>query len=441
MSDAPSTTDRPQQATMGAWMVVGAAALHVLGSFDNMSNLRSIETKERVDEALEAAEGGLGVSQEQMLQLMHGGLLVSAAAATAAIFLGVMAFRRDRIAPRVLIGLSVLMLLGSLMFDPLWAMFVAAGTALLWSGPARDWFAGREVRPSRFELAMKESRDKSVEGGPADRPSSDGARPWPPTTSAPPPPVTPPPAQDQPEPHAPSYGQPQPEPHASPYGQPQQPNPYAPPPPVHGLGAVPTSLAQGHRPGQRASAPTGVKAAGWVTLVASSLALVGMAFTLFALFAARSQVIAEIERAIRTEPRLDQLPAGFGADEIAAATAVVVVVMLIWSVVAMALAILVMRGHNWARIVLVISAAVTALICLLGMPATLVHALAAVVVVILLVTPEANKYFREGGPAMNSSGHSSGHQPFPGPPPPTFTQPPPREQDPKRDEDGKPPVW
>ncbi|RYE79976.1 MAG: hypothetical protein EOO74_02865, partial [Myxococcales bacterium] len=139
MSDTPDRSGRPHQAGMGAWMVIAAAAIHVLGSFDAMRGLRSIETKERVDEALRSMAGsGLQMTRDQMLDVMHIGVLVSGAAATAAVVMGIQALRRDRTAPWVLILLSVLVIGGSIMFDPLMGMFVGAGTALLWSGPDRD---------------------------------------------------------------------------------------------------------------------------------------------------------------------------------------------------------------------------------------------------------------------------------------------------------------
>ena len=445
MSEAPDRDARPQQATLGAGMVIAAGVLHVFGSFDHMRNLRSVETKERLDSTLSTPSGGsLGINQDQLLDWMHVGLLVSAAAATAAIVMGIQALRRESVAPKVLIGLSALTLLGAVLLDPLMGMFLAAGTAMLWSGPARDWFAHRPVRASRLELAMSETPREPQQGAePPQAPQT-----WPTQSEQP--------SWQQPQAPAP-YGAPQP---------PQQaPHPYG--APAYGLGAPQQQWAPQRRPG----APGPVKAAALITVIATGLVAVVYAFLIVAIFAAQDQIMAELER----NPQVQDLNIT-GADLrniIVAAS----IFLLIWSVIAMVLAVLTWRRQNWARIMLIVSAVVTALMGLLALPFSLLHIAAAISVVVLLLTGPAREWFNrtpqfqapypgQPGAPGNLPGYGQGQQypPYQQPPqqqyqqqqPPPYQQQPPQGNDqqppqnpqqqgdqsgPPRDEDGKPPVW
>src|SRR5699024_10981521 len=70
-----------------------------------------------------------------------------------------------------------------------------------------------------------------------------------------------------------------------------------------------------------------------------------------------------------------------------------VVVMVIWAVAACVLAWLAWRGHGWARIVLVVSSAITAVLSLLSLPSSVLNLLAAVAVIVLLFTRSANDWY------------------------------------------------
>lgn len=416
---------------MGAWMVIAAAAIHVLGSFDQMRGLRSIETKERIDEALRSMAGsGLGMTRDQMFDVMHVGLLVSAAAATAAIVMGIQALRRDRTAPWVLIGLSVLVFGGSLMFDPLMGMFLGAGTALLWSGPARDWFAGRPVRMSRMEVAMSEMNQPRPEGEPEPRhPTGPEPTASPPTQPGQPeqPPYSAPPQPAQP----PAYG--------------QAPHPYGQPPPAYGYGAVPpygqpTAPPPGFAP-TSGGAPSSVKTASIITIVMGALTALGSAFTMVALLLLpRDEIERALDQAMSTDPQLQEVLGEIDLAQLIAMVGVVLGVFVFWAAIATLLAIMTWRGHNWARILLVVSAGVSALFGLFGLPGTALHVLAAIGVIVLLLLPASNAWFRGGRALAGPYPGQPGYQPNPyqAQPPQQY---PPQQQDPHRDENGKPPVW
>jgi uncharacterized membrane protein YhaH (DUF805 family) len=93
-------------------------------------------------------------------------------------------------------------------------------------------------------------------------------------------------------------------------------------------------------------------------------------------------------------------------------------VCIFWSLAAIVLAGLTLRGYNWARLLLAVSAAVSALVSVFAFPFGLLSAAGAVISVILLFVGGANAWFsqRSGWP----------RPPYGGPPPP----PPPPGQKP-----------
>lgn len=444
MSDAPRRTGRPPQVTFGAGTVIAAAAIHVLSSFDAMSGLRTVDSKDRAQEIIKSAgSSGFDLTQAEVLDLMHTGVLISGAAAAAAVVMGIYALRGHRAAPPMLAVLSALVVLGSLLTDPLMGMVLAAGTVVLWSGPARDWFAGRPVRPSRVELALAESRRGGAAG-----PTPDSRRP---SASAPPPPADPgvptdPPPAAQPAPYQPTAAQ------QPPYRTPQQAGP-----PVYGL-----HQAGQRRPGKGSwsgPVPAVVRAAALITIVTSTMVAMLYVLCLLLLAFAREPILAELRR----NPDVQRVDLA-GAD-LVAVVAIASVFLLVWSLSALVLAVLTWRGHNWARILLIMSSVVMVLLCVVGLPVTLPLLLAGGAVVALLLMPQAREYFTGGrfiappsaptGPAP--WGSAQDQSPY-GPPPSQGTQPPrdqlpppsnpggqppapPAPQDPTKDEDGKPPVW
>jgi presenilin-like A22 family membrane protease len=169
----------------------------------------------------------------------------------------------------------------------------------------------------------------------------------------------------------------------NPYGQPQQPiDPYG-QQPAYGAPYPQTTRDHDKRPGT-------VTAAGITTIV-----LAGLSFLLYAVVAlltvvARDDMIDAIEDELTADQR-DQL----GADQLATVLTVIVVVFAVWCLIAVFLGIFAMRRSNVARILLVISAVMTALISLLGITSgvSVVTLAGAVAVIVLLFTGGANDWF------------------------------------------------
>lgn len=382
MSDAPSRNGRPQQVSFGAGTVIAAGAIHVLSSFDEMRGLRTVDSKDRIREIIESAgNSGLTLTSGEVLDLMHIGVLVSAAAAAGAVVMGIYALRRHRGAPITLAGLSILVLLGSVFTDPVMGMVLAAGTAMLWTGPARDWFAGRAVRPSRTQAALgqglrNERSPDPMSGGQAGGQSGSGQGGHGSDRGEPQPPAAP----GQVPSGGPSGG---PVPwEQRPAGQYYYPS----------SDRRPWQPAQGWGPaGPGVPAPAIVKAAALITIVASALVAMLFALCLVLLAVAREPILNEVRK------NADFRELDLNESQLVAVAAAASVVLLVWSLIAIGLAVLTWRGHNWARIVLILSTVVMVLLCLLGIPVTLPLLLAGLAVLMALVAPPARGYFRRSG--------------------------------------------
>jgi hypothetical protein len=95
------------------------------------------------------------------------------------------------------------------------------------------------------------------------------------------------------------------------------------------------------------------------------------------------------------------------------------------------LAFLAFRGHNWARITLVVSSAVTFLVCLAAFPFGLAHMIVAAVVIVLLFTGGANGWFARRTRPAYPPGYYPPQQAHDVPPRQEYDAPPGRdEQDP-----------
>jgi hypothetical protein len=173
--DAPGP--RPRQVTVGGWVVAVASALLVVTVFDATTHLHSVETRDAVTDALTTDWKGLGLSVDDALAVIRWALLVAGVAAAATGVLGVFVLQRH-VAARVALTVAAVPLVlsapiggsgrsGSAAAVFLLGAVVAAGTALLWTEPARDWFAGRSPRaaapgataavPARRGVAMPTS--------------------------------------------------------------------------------------------------------------------------------------------------------------------------------------------------------------------------------------------------------------------------------------------
>ena len=141
--------------------------------------------------------------------------------------------------------------------------------------------------------------------------------------------------------------------------------------------------------------PGTVTAAGIITIILSGLSTLLFGVFLVALLVARDDVLDEIE----TQPGFQD--AGFTADDLFAAAVVFLAIFAIWCLIATILGVFVLRRSNVARILLVISCAVTILASLIGISSgiSVVTMIAAIAVIVLLFTGGAGAWFkRQAGP-------------------------------------------
>lgn len=248
-----------------------------------------------------------------------------------------------------------------------------------------------------------------------------------------------PPSYDPPTaPTAQPYGQAHPQAHGQqPYGQ----QPYGQQP----------GQPYGQQPGQPYGSPADpdrrpgtVTAAGVVTLLTSGLVAVASVVGLIAILAARETM----ERELLNQPELEQ--AGLDVTDVYGAVLGVIVVLVVWSLAACAFGVMVLRRSKAGRILLVVSASVTALLSLLGIGSLVsaVPLLAAIAAIVLLFTGGANPWFaRTGGgqgygqpyaqpygqQPQQPYGDPYGAQPY-GQQPPTYPQQPAAPPPPQTDE-------
>jgi len=183
----------------------------------------------------------------------------------------------------------------------------------------------------------------------------------------------------------PPWGPPPPE---NPYGQQPPANPYGQQPPANPYGQPGAPYGQPARDPERR--PGTVTAAGIVTIVLSGLSFLLYSVVALLTLVARDDMIDAIEDELTADQRDT-----FGGDDLATFITVIMVVFAVWCLIALVLAIFAMRRSNVARILLVVSSAVTALVSLLGIASgvSAVTLIAGVAVIVLLFTGGANEWY------------------------------------------------
>jgi hypothetical protein len=159
--------------------------------------------------------------------------------------------------------------------------------------------------------------------------------------------------------------------------------------------------------------PTAVTVAAWLTWGFSGLLVLFFSLMVLVILVDHAALVEALQR---NKEIADQ---GLSGDEILGALWVTCAVAITWALAAMALAVLAYRRVELGRILLLVSAALSALVCLVAVPVGWLNAAAALVCVALLNRPSTKAWFR---------GRDVPPRPQPGPPAP----PQPRE---------KPPVW
>jgi hypothetical protein len=404
---------------MAGGFVIGGSIFLVLTVFDTITRLQSVEMRDEITTVLTSSTGaGLGLSVSDALSLMRVGLMVAGACAAAAAVLGVYVFQRNRAARLALSVLAVPILLTAPLTGGLVGALVAVATLMLWSGPARDWFAGRPVRqltpPERdsgsgsgsgpWETTMPSAGDRNHGHGagpaatPDDVPSASslstaGSSTAPGTTSG--------------------------------FGV----------PPTGRLDAPPASWPPAYAAvGRRSTPPVTVKVACILTWVFSGVVALLYLGAMVALVVAQDRIVDYVVGV----PEWQR--ANLDPDMVLPVLWVGCLMFLGWSLGACLLAWFTWRRHNWARWLLVVSATVTLVAALFAFPVGMLHQLAAALTIGGLLGTAARAWFagttwpppgpgQPGGwpppqQGLPQSQHPTGPPPQDGPPP-----------------GGKPPVW
>lgn len=353
MSDS-KTLPRPPQVTLAGWIAIVGSVFVVFSVYDVVASGRSIETRERVIDALDQPPlSGSGVTLEQALGFLHGLALVAGACAVAAAILGAYVLQCSKSARLALTIIAPVLFLSGMVTGGFMSSMVAVAAVMLWTAPARDWFNG--IAPQRSAIDVP----------------------------------APPPRVDEPASKTPHDSEPRayvgfggdqravPEGTSREQGS-QQYDPKAPATadPIH------------ERPTQ--PRPREVLQACLLTWIFSGVVFCGMLLAIVG-FAASPDLIKEV---YESDDRFTD--ADLDIDQLRAATIVVGAVFGVWSLVAVVLAVFTFLGHNWARITLIISAATTGLLGLalmIAAPLLALVSVAAVLSIVMLTRARTNAWF------------------------------------------------
>ena len=147
---------------MAAGFVIGGSVFLLLTVFDSLTTLNSVDMRDEIARMLSSPTGeGLGLTMSQALASMRVGLMVAGACAAATAVLGVYVLKPNRGARLALSILAVPILLTAPLTGGITGALVVVAILMLWTGPARDWFAGRPVR----ELPVRGNPDKPANQG------------------------------------------------------------------------------------------------------------------------------------------------------------------------------------------------------------------------------------------------------------------------------------
>lgn len=427
---------------MAGWVALTGSALLVLTLFDSMGQIRSIEMRDSINEFLATSPGaGLGLDRAEILNILRGTMFFAGAAGAAATVLAIYVLQGNQGARIGFTIAAVAIILTAPVTGSPFAVLVAVAAAMLWTRPARDWFAGRPAASARkegrgiFGSSEQPRPGANQSGGNGPSTGGSGSPEWQRPPDSPSDRPVPPPTQGFGAPtasNAPSYpeqGQPQQQSQQQPQQQPQQ-GAQQQPQPQSGYGAQGQApYGQGQQGGQQGQSwqpsaygqqpqqyggyppyrqapnpdkrPTTVTVAVWLTWVLAGLTAVVFGFVMLAMLAAKDQLI----EGIQAEPEFQQL--GVSSDDLIALLWVTCAIVLFWCASAIVLASFAYRRQNWARIALAASSAVTVLFSIAGITSvvSLVTLIGAGAVIVLLFTGGANQWY--------SSGRSGGYPSYP----------------------------
>lgn len=153
-----STEQRPPQVTLAAAIVIAASVMVLMSAWGRVSGLRSLETRESVEEFLSGAPGSeMGLGREDVLAILQVSSVVAAVCAVTTAILGWYVLKRDKTARLALLVAAVPLFFTGLVIGGFASSFVAAATVMLWMEPAREWFTtGRWTPPPPRQAPERE---------------------------------------------------------------------------------------------------------------------------------------------------------------------------------------------------------------------------------------------------------------------------------------------
>jgi len=366
------TDQRPPQVTLASGIIMFSSLIVLVSAWERVSTLRSLETQQSIQEFLvEAPFSSLGLDASGATELLRITCLVAAACACATAILGWYVRKPDRSARLGLSLFAVPVFVTGLVAGGLAGSFVAAGAAMLWVMPAREWFAtGRWTPPApppekdpqarRTPFAGRGGRSgQARESGQSTPPSLVGPNgPSGPDVSAP---TAPPPA-------------------TRPFGEQRLDDVAAP--------------HREHQPRheQLLHARPGAMVAAFVITVVTA----GGLLTLSLLWLAIAGLSPEFLRSALEQQQPDLFDDGLSFGELRSTLVAYAVSFVVWSLVALALAGFAMARRDWARRGLMVIAAFSAGGCLVFVSATplvVIPAAAAVATVVCLRRIEVRQWF------------------------------------------------
>jgi hypothetical protein len=194
MSPATRTSalERPRQVSVAGSLTIAGSAMALILMIITMGQIESVEMQQTLQDEVDRFRGTPSAFSLQTAQtVVRYGIMVGAVLSSTALVLGVYVLRRHRPSRLALTILGSFVAIWPLLAGPVgWmlSVYIVAAIALLWTRPARAWFAPPPA-------------------GRVPPPPPAGARNgWPPPSGwgpAPPQPPWPPPSGGQPSPPAP----------------------------------------------------------------------------------------------------------------------------------------------------------------------------------------------------------------------------------------------
>ncbi len=365
------TKQRPPQVTLASGIVMFASFIVLVSAWERIATLGSLESQEGIRAFLaEAPFSSLDLDVPAASEILRIMCLVAAACACATAILGWYVRSPDRSARLGLSLFAVPVFVTGLPAGGLAGSFVAAGAAMLWVMPAREWFAtGMWTPPAPARGKDAATRLRTPFSGRGSQKSQPG-QPGPGGAQAPSGPATPPPASRPFGEHRPAAQAPFPAPGAA--GQPSAaPAPTWPHPELHA------------RPGAMVAA--------FVITVVTAGGL--LAFSL--LWVAIAGLSPEFLRSV-LEQQPEMFDDGLTFQQVRETVLAFASGFIVWCVVALVLAGFAMARRDWARRGLMVIAAFSAGGCLVfvtSTPLVVIPAAAAVATVVCLRRIEVRRWF------------------------------------------------